>query len=731
MSDDQDDAIPEYSGKWWSAKITKREKEMDEKWRNDGCDVLKAYLDDRKDDNTNIYAGAQENSHGRKYNIFWANIQIIKSALYATPPRPEISREHADADDDVGRCAALILQRIIQQDFQKDNSQIHFAIQQAVEDRLLPGMGQVWCRYDVVTEPIEIPAVLNPDGSEREPARQGTKIVSEDAPVEYVHWKDFLYSPVRVWNEKWWVARRVWMRKNKFVKKFGEKKWQEIKERAAEAKKRTDQSYPKSFLDGQAEVFEIWCEDTNTVYWVNRHLDDNLLEKQDPLKLDTFFPCPKPLMATHTSDDFSPRSDYIMVRDQYEELNILNSRISILTRALRVVGVYDKTATEVGKMISGGEFNMIPVDNWAAFAEQGGVKGVVDWFPVEVIAQVLERLTNQRIALINQIYELTSISDIMRGASNPRDTLGAQKLKAQYSSVRLQLTQQDIAAFVKEIIHLKCEIIGRHWQPETIRNVSQIDKTETGQTNPELVDKAIALIKDYPQMSLRIKIGEEQMSLADYNAEREMRVELITAIGQFLSQAQGMAEAYPAALPYIIRMIQWVIASFRGSSDIETILDEAFKSTLANPPQPAGKEGGAAPDNNPGQIANAQAKVQAAQIQEQGRAEDRALKKQMNDDNNQTKVLIEQMKMGQDDKRLQQEAIGMQLDAQQSAEDRVAEDQRTVAQLQHTAQQAAEERKFQQSEAAIDRKIQQKESMLDRTLQRLGLRQKSQQKEKK
>ena len=113
------------------------------------------------------------------------------------------------------------------------------------------------------------------------------------------------------------------------------------------------------------------------------------------------------------------------------------------------------------------------------------------------------------------------------------------------------------------------------------------------------------------------------------------------------------------------------------------------------------------------QMAQAQAKVQTAQLASQDKQADMALRKQMNDDNNQTKVLVEQMKLGQDDKHLQQEAIGMTIETQENAQDRQAEDARTAAQMQHTAEQAD-----------IDRKVQTKESMLDRTLKKMGLRKK-------
>jgi hypothetical protein len=219
---------------------------------------------------------------------------------------------------------------------------------------------------------------------------------------------------------------------------------------------------------------------------------------------------------------------------------------------------------------------------------------------------VLEKLMQQRIAVINQIYELTSISDIMRGSSNPRDTLGAQKLKAQYSSVRLQLSQQDVGKFVRHALRLKAEIICKHFEPQRIAQISQIQFTESAQ----YAQPALELLKNYEATEYRIDVGEETLSLADYNAERELRVEYLTAVGQFISQAGQIMEQMPQATPYLLKMIAWVTSAFRGASDIESVLDEAIN--VASRPQPAQPDPKAQAEQ-----AKGQAKQQEIQAQTQ------------------------------------------------------------------------------------------------------------------
>jgi hypothetical protein len=336
----------------------------------------------------------------------------------------------------------------------------------------------------------------------------------------------------------------------------------------------------------RGEIFEIWCKATKRVHWIARGYDTMLDEKDDPYQLKDFYPCPKPLLANKTNKKFIGRADYTMVQDQYQQLNNINIRINYLVDACKAVGVYDKTAKGVERMLNQGvENQLIPVDNWAAFAEKGGVKGVIDWLPLEVIITVIEKLREARSDTIQQIYELTGISDIMRGVTNARETYGAQKLKAQYSSSRLQLYQQEVAEFVAEGLVIKAQIIANHFQPDTIFKKSLIEYT------PDVMyaRQAIQLIKDKLMLMYRINVSATQMSLPDYNAEKQNRLEFVEKMGQFFGQMAPILEKAPTAAPFALRMLQWAGAAFDTRGGVETLFDNYIREvekTLSTPPAP-------------------------------------------------------------------------------------------------------------------------------------------------
>src|SRR4030095_4114539 len=173
-------------------------------------------------------------------------------------------------------------------------------------------------------------------------------------------------------------------------------------------------------------------------------------EAKDPLQLRGFFPCPIPLAANLTTGAFVPKSDYEMLRDQYVELNVLQNRIALLEDAIKVVGAYDKTASALGVMLNGTENAMIPVDQWAMFAEKGGIKGAVDWFPIDMVVQALEKLYVAKTRLVEDLRQLRGISDLMRGNTAASETATAQGPKAQFGSARMQPMQSPFAIFVQQ-----------------------------------------------------------------------------------------------------------------------------------------------------------------------------------------------------------------------------------------------------------------------------------------
>ena len=85
----------------------------------------------------------------------------------------------------------------------------------------------------------------------------------------------------------------------------------------------------------------------------------------------------------------------------------------------------------------GTENRLIPVDDWPAFADKGNLANLIQWMPIAQVAETLIQLYNARDRVKAVLYEITGIGDIMRGMTNPNETLGAQELKANFATRRI------------------------------------------------------------------------------------------------------------------------------------------------------------------------------------------------------------------------------------------------------------------------------------------------------
>ena len=599
----------------WQTEINASQQEL-LKFHQDANRITQRYLDKRD-------AYAKDES---KVNLFWSTTQVLLSMLYARPPKADVARSFQDYEDDVARVSGTMLQRMLNRAFDDNVSAWDSAVRQGIEDWLVCGMGQIWLRYEVTTEPYEIPAVFDEFGQELSPAQEAERIVNEDAPCDYIYWEDFFYSPARTWHEVRWVARRVFMTKDQLVARFGEKIASQVPLGNYSKKDQVNDQSPKHDPWSKAEVFEIWCKEKRKVYWYAKSCDIILDVKDDPLGLDGFFPCPKPLAANVTSSNFMPRADYIFAQDQFNELDEINTRITWLTRATKVAGVYDKSAEGVQRLFNQtAENQLIPVDNWAMFAEKGGIKGQVDWIPIDAVVNAIGHLRQYRQDKVMQIYEVLGISDIMRGSSKASETAAAQQIKAQFGSTRIQLKQFYIADWITQALRIKAEIICKHFQPETIIKRSNIMRTP----DAPLAMQAVQLIKDEEMNEYRINIEADSMAALDWAAERDAAVQFMQGLGAFISQVAPMAQQVPQAAPVLMSLLQWSVSKFRVSTQIESILDQAItglKQQGMPQPQPnplqeaevAEKQAGAAERMAKAKNTNMEAMGKEAQLRAMG-----------------------------------------------------------------------------------------------------------------
>jgi len=458
-----------------------------------------------------------------------------------------------------------------------------------------------------------------------------------------VFWEDFLWSPCRVWAERRWVARRVPMTYDALVKRWGEEKARQIPldytANNSSVATGTDSSTPKNTVFKRACVYEIWDREAREVIWFTKGVPELLEVTPDPLGLDGFEPCPKPLLANITTSNCCPKPDYAMLQDQYTELDETNNRISLLVVACKVVGVYDRSAEGIQRMLTEGYDNtLIPVDNWAMFAEKGGVKGQIDWLPLDVVVQALGQLNAHREAIKGQIYELTGISDIVRGSSKASETLGAQELKSKYASVRIQRLQDEVVRYAEEILKIKAEILVRHFDPQILAKMSNAENMVP--EDQQLVPAALQLLKGNEEaLEWRVTIQSDAMAIIDYAAQKQERSEFMNAVATFLQSASTVGQGSPQLIPLMLQLLKFGVAGFRVSKEIEGIFDKYVKEFETEIEQ----QKNAPPQPDPEQQ-KMQAEMQMKQQDQQMKGQEMQAKMQMDQQKQQSDIALEQQR---------------------------------------------------------------------------------------
>jgi len=620
------------------------------KWEARANKIVKRYRDDNRNQNTNETA---------KFNILWSNVQTLIPAVYARLPKADVARRFGDSDP-VARVASQLIERAL--DFEVEHySDFRSTMKHAVEDRFLGGRGVAWVRYEPhvrtqdmpedglqVTEDVdEVDAkeTMTLDGAMGEEEQQ-EEIEYECAPTDYVHWKDFGHSVARTWEEVTSVWRWVYMTKESLVERFGEEMARKI---PLDAGPETNKQYTQSSKDfTRAKICEIWDKESGKVYWISKSCPQILDERDDPLELENFFPCAKPLYATMTSDTLVPVPDFVLYQDQATELDILTDRIDGLVKALRLRGVYDASQPPLQRLLTEGDNNtLIPVDKWMAFSEKGGLKGSIDLLPLDTLSAALLQCYRAREEIKGQIYEITGISDIVRGQTAASETATAQQIKGQYAGLRLRSMQEDVALFASELFQLKAQVICTKFQPSTILQYAAAQAMQPA--DQELIPQALELLKNKPLRSFRIQVDSDSLVQIDEQQNKRDRTEFLQAMGGFLNQALPMGQQAPEMIPMLVELVKFGIGAYKKAEPIEGTIDQAMEQMKQKQQQMAANPTPPPPDP---EMLKLQAQAQSEQMKMQATAQADQMRAQVDGQIAQAKAQAEmqiaQMKMQAD-----------------------------------------------------------------------------------
>lgn len=579
----------------------------------------------------------EEKSRKRRYNALWSVVQTMQPLVYLDAPTPYVSRRHNDKDP-AARDAGLILQRSLANALEGD--ELDDALSEARDDYLLVSRGVVWCRYtpyfslkessekkyldDDDKAPDDIEVKEDDKGKYTDTHREKAY---EECTAEHVLYSDFLHGASAKWKDVPWVARRVLMTRSQQVKRFGEKmgKLAPLTVHAkADTKKTGDETDDAKGMLAKSEIFEIWDRTSRCIYWLCPDVKETFLDKQeDILGLQNFFPCPQPAFGTKTNDSLIPTPDYVMWQDIAIELDDVTHRIKLLTNALRVVGVYAKEMGDIVKRVvtHTDENDLIPVEGWASFSEKGGLKGSIEYLPIDTVATVLKDLLARRQTLVQELYDITGVADIQRGSSDPRETAAAQKIKGNFASQRLKMRQKAMGRMAREALEIFAQIICSQYSDDMIMQTSSAQQILTNEQGVFDMDRwlaALALLRSTPMRRFRIKIDERKLASAGIEEDREEITGFIQAVSGYMQSATAVMQTMPNAGRVLGEILMLGVRTFPQARSVEARIEEAMETLMSGPaPQQPQKEGAAGTATTPEEIA-IKAKEADIKLQELG-----------------------------------------------------------------------------------------------------------------
>ena len=574
---------PEGKQARWALEISAAKENQKDYW-TDGDRVISEFLGQGK---------------SSRLNLYYSDV-MTKDATLSGVPKIRAKRRYADANDDVARVSAEMLERLLNTDIERDSDGFRRSLRNAKGDWLKPGLGQLRFRYVVETEERETPAQHDEAGNELAPAYTEEVKVHEDVETDYVHWRDFLWSPARVWDEVTWVAYRIEMTREALVERFGEDLGNRIPltRGATNSTDQRDEAVKRTW--GRAEIWEIWCKYDRMVRWFCEGMPHLLDEKPDPLGLPGFFPSPEPLAANVTTSKWMPRPTFFLVEKLYEQAHDLTGRIQHLITMIKVSGAYDETNEGLASILKAAEGTIVPVKNWAASMGQG-INGAIQFLPIRDMVEVLTQLVLNLQEIKRQIYEITGQSDIMRGMAAQKATATEQRIKARFGSTRIQSEQDELARFASDAQKIRAFIIAKMFDPETIIQRSNIGMTETVDAPPAppmpgmppqpprtvpnmpLIQQAVALLKsDVSQF--RIEVDSDSLSMTDFDAVRQERTEFLQAMTMYLAEVAKIAPVAPTAIPYLLELGKHSLAAFPGGQVLEGVFDRMIDAAKQPPP---------------------------------------------------------------------------------------------------------------------------------------------------
>lgn len=647
-------------GRKWINKIQAAGK--DEKgWLDDAKKATEAYTGDD--------CGDEPTSEGvfgdYDFNILFSNVETIVPAVINSPPAPDIRRRFGEADD-VARRVAEIIERVIR--FMVDDSRLQVELEASAQDSFLAGRGIVRLRFrsDIVgqgeptneeisdaAEREERPAtaessgfdsIIGPEialdamGDDGAVAGHGVgdfegsglglsgtgalqighnggppleDTANERITFEAVSWVDYRHGPAKRWDERPWDAFRFCIPRDEEATSF---------DAAMIRSQLTDDGINKRRGVDDLTGWEIWNKKDRKVIFVD---EEGVVLKiiDDPLGLSQFFCIATPMQPIEINGRLKPVNPFKVYKKLADDLDVAVRRKTILINAMKVKGWYGASEKDMTAVLELNDNEFAPIADAEIWATNGGIANAVAFWPFEKFIAAIQMLDGAIAQYKAWIYEITGISDIIRGASVASETATAQNIKSQWGSLRIQKMQRMMERCARQLFVMMSEIIPSKFSPKTLEEMTGIPLVPTPDDPPEVIQEKMAvldLMKRRLASLYRIDVESDSTVRADLTRQKQ-------EVSEFL---QGAAAYFQSVGPLVqqgtmpAEAAVEIFASNARMFNLGKSVEDTLEGMVALAKQKATEAANAPQQPNPEQVAAQQKAEQENQKFQQQMAKD-------------------------------------------------------------------------------------------------------------
>lgn len=652
-------------GAAWINKIDAATK-LEKDWLDDAAIATKAYTNEDKADQSDAVVAA-----GAKYdfNILFANVETIVPAVINSPPVPDIRRRFND-EDPAARVLADVLERSIS--VQIDDSRLQVELEAAAQDAFLAGRGIVRIRFrsDIVggeptKEDIADAVETGPgedqdgegvgdvdelyagggEGDLREPdagtsagpvdpqllldAGSPERLENERISFEAVSWKDYRHGKARRWDERPWDAFRFVVDKDEESESFD----------ADMIRSQFDDAEKNAWSTSTDEIcgWEIWDKKSRQVIFVS---DNGVILKtiDDPLGLRGFFPIPTPMQPVEITGRLKPVNPFALYRKLADNLDTITKRIDVIVKAMKVRGWYSGDQKDISAVLDLEDNEFAPIANGDQYAASAaGIAGALAFWPVEKFITVLQQLYAAQAQTKQAIYEITGISDIVRGASMASETATAQNIKSQWGSLRIQKMQRMMERCARDLFVMMSQILPSRFSLQTLEEMTSIPLVPAPGDTPDqakLKMDVIALMKRPLDTYYRVDVESDSTIRADLTRQKAEVSQFLTGAAAYFQAVGPLVKDGTLPADGALEIFIANARLFNLGRSVEDTLENMVKQAKAKAQQAASTP----PSPNPEAI-KAQAEVQNKDQADQRKNQTELAKAKMDNDT-QWKVAI-------------------------------------------------------------------------------------------